>query len=399
MRTLNLTEHEATPARLTQHELDQVLATGIVNVTPRLDGDYELRPESVVGTVVRPRLRLLITPKIGIRNLFFLLSYANGLTSWDDERFPYEEDDDLFGAVAWLFESEVRRASRYGLTRGYRERDETLSTIRGRIDIGAQLRARQGRRFPLECRYQDYTEDSDLNRVLKAAHRRLLRLPRLERELGRRIHRHMRLFNEVEEIDYPPMGVPKLGFNRLNDLWEPPAVLADLILRQDSVRDRTGSALGMSFTVDMNKVFERFVEVVVREEARRHGYVLQPQAPRRLTRSVRMRPDLVIKAAGHDVAVADAKYKELHPADWPHADLYQMLAYCVALRVPRGLLIYAGSRRPRYELVEGNGVTLEIIGIDLGGDFRAALSRTRAAAARVIYQANLQACILGSNAT
>ncbi|MDQ3720486.1 MAG: McrC family protein [Actinomycetota bacterium] len=127
----------------------------------------------------------------------------------------------------------------------------------------------------------------------------------------------------------------------------------------------------------MNMVFERFVEAVVRREARKAGFVFEGQARRKLTASVTMKPDLLVREGARDVAVGDAKYKELAPAAWPHADLYQLIAYCDALQLRRGLLIYAGSRRPRAELVKGTNVLLEIIGIDLTGDHRAVLARAR----------------------
>jgi 5-methylcytosine-specific restriction enzyme subunit McrC len=160
-----------------------------------------------------------------------------------------------------------------------------------------------------------------------------------------------------------------------------------LILRQDSLQDETGSTEGISFTVDMNKVFERFVEAVVAFEARRAGYRLERQARRRLTQSVLMRPDLVLTHGGRDLAVGDAKYKELAPTNWPHADLYQLLAYCDALQLPRGLLIYADSRRPRSEIVEGVNVELEIVGIDIEGDHREVLARAGSAARRLVQHA------------
>jgi len=64
----------------------------------------------------------------------------------------------------------------------------------------------------------------------------------------------------------------------------------------------------------------------------------------------------------------DAKYNEFAPADWPHADLYQLLAYCNGLQLQSGLLIYAGNRRPDKETVFANGIELEIVGVDLEGD-------------------------------
>ena len=328
-------------------------------------------------------------PKIGIRNVFFLLSYALGLADWKSERFPYDEDDDLFRAMARLYQAEFRYASRNGLIRDYQDRNEQLATLRGRIDIAAQVRTWQGRRLPLECRYQDYTEDSRLNRVLKAAHRRLLRLPGLEPDVLRAIRGDLRVFNEVADVHYAPKSVPTLEFDRLNDDWRAAGQLAEMILRQDSLRDVTGSLDALSFTVDMNKVFERFVEAVVRREVRKAGLVFEGQARRKLTASVTMKPDLLLRAGGRDVAVGDAKYKELATAAWPHADLYQLIAYCDALQLGRGLLIYAGSRRPRTELVRGTNVLLEIVGIDLEGDHRKVLARAQAAAGKLIQQAVL----------
>ena len=47
-------------------------------------------------------------------------------------------------------------------------------------------------------------------------------------------------------------------------------------------------------------------------------------------------------------AVIDAKYKAEKPAGYPNADLYQMLAYCTALRLSDGHLVYAkGSAEQR----------------------------------------------------
>src|SRR5262245_9740833 len=114
--------------------------------------------------------------------------------------------------MARLYQAEVRYAARNGLTRDYQDREEQLATVRGRIDIATQVRDLQGRRLPLACRYQDYTEDSELNRVLKAAHRRLLRIPRLGADVLRELRSELRLFSEVEEVDYPPNSVPALRF-------------------------------------------------------------------------------------------------------------------------------------------------------------------------------------------
>lgn len=389
MRTIKLREYQPIPARLTRSEVRQLLGTNLVDLKPLPGEDeYELKAASIVGTVVLPTLRLLIRPKVGLKNLFFLLGYGVELTSWAEERFPYEEDPDLLKAVAYIFEAEVSRAARQGLVRGYQAQHETLTTLRGRIDIAGQIRTRQSRPFPLECAFEEYTEDIELNRVVKAALRSLLRVPRLSLDIVRRLRFRYRIFDEVESIAYGPGSVPDIDFTRLNEHWRPAAELARLILNQESLRDQTGETLGISFTVDMNTLFERFVEEIVGREARRARLQLIAQAPRYLSAGVPMRPDLVLRAGSRDLAVGDAKYKEPGDGRPPNEDLYQLLAYCVSLGLPGGLLIYSGTLEKRYR-VERADIILEATSIDLTGEIEQIETSAREAAKCLVEQAGI----------
>jgi 5-methylcytosine-specific restriction enzyme subunit McrC len=161
-------------------------------------------------------------------------------------------------------------------------------------------------------------------------------------------------------------------------------------LNKQSLRDQEGAVVGTTFTVDMNALFERFVETIVREEAQRAGLRLVAQAPRKLTAEIPVRPDLVLRGEGKDLAVGDAKYKELRPGEWPQADLYQLLAYCVSLGLPAGLLIYASERPLERHVVERAGINLEIVGVEMSGSPRSLEARVREAAGRLVRQAARQ---------
>ena len=367
MQTIELREYQPTSTHLTRSEVRQLLRTGLVDLRPCFEeAEYELTAGSTVGTVVLPTLHLLIRPKVDIRNMLFLLGYGIELASWAKDRFPYEQEPDLLRAVAHMFEAEVSRSARQGLVRGYQARRETLTTLRGRIDVARQFRVRQGRPFPLECSFEEYTEDIELNRVVKAALRRLLQVPGLNPEVTRMLRFRYRLFDDVASIADGPGSIPDIGYTRLNEHWRPAGELARIILNQDSLRDETGGIMGMAFTVDMNELFERFVERIVDREARSAGLRPVPQATRQLSTNVSMRPDLVLQSAGSDLAVGDAKYKDLNTGTPPNDDLYQLLAYCVSLGLKRGLLIYTGELDKRYR-VERAGIVLEAIAIDLTG--------------------------------
>ena len=386
MRTVRLSEYEAKVESLEPTELTALLSTKLVDVRARADGLYELVAGGTVGAVAVPGLQVIVRPKVGLRNTFFLLGYAAGLADWPPERFPYEKDE-FFPAIAWLLEAEVSRALRAGVVRAYQSRSEDLATVRGRINIDLQIKRRPGQDFPLACRFQEYTEDIELNRVVKAAVRRLLRIPALDRLLSMRLWHHLHAFTEVADVDYRPATVPELVFTRLNAAWERAGHLATLVLQADSLRDEVGSTEAVSFTVDMNKVFERFVECIVREEARHHRLELLPRRALRLTERITMRPDLILRRDRDDLAVGDAKYKRLDRRDPPHADLYQLLAYCVGLRLDRGLLIYGEAAEPRIERVLGTDIELEVVGIDLTDSPDHVLESARHAARRLVGQA------------
>ncbi|WP_030923803.1 5-methylcytosine restriction system specificity protein McrC [Streptosporangium amethystogenes] len=88
-------------------------------------------------------------------------------------------------------------------------------------------------------------------------------------------------------------------------------------------------------------------------------------------RRVLLKPDLVryvLGSGGKEVpaAVVDSKYKISTGPDGHGADLYQMLAYCTALGLDRGHLVYAeGSAEPYRHVVHGAGIEITQHAIDL----------------------------------
>lgn len=79
-----------------------------------------------------------------------------------------------------------------------------------------------------------------------------------------------------------------------------------------------------------------------------------------------MVPDLVWYRGGKPLAVVDAKYKVERVAGYPNVDLYQMLAYCTALGLPVGHLVYAkGNEMEQQLVVRGSGVQLHAHALDL----------------------------------
>ncbi len=330
-----------------------------------------------MGSIVARHVRVLLRPKenVGIENVFFLLGFEPDLIDWAKDVFPYPEEEDLLRIIAWMLDREIRRQLRRGLTLGYLDRAEELPTVRGRIDMTKQVSRRQSLMLPLECRYQEFTDDVELNRLLKAACRAVQRSAFADTELALRYRELNLYFRDVTDVEY--QALPDLQFDRLNQHWRAASEIARIVLTRHSLRDDEGSVVASAFLVDMNKVFEKFIETVVQDEARRQGWEVARQTERRLTPSITIKPDLILRRDNRDFAVGDAKYKVLEIDEWPHADLYQLLAYCVGLRLSRGTLIYARSSGPRLEHVEAAGIDLQIVGIDLSRPHEAVLAQAK----------------------
>jgi 5-methylcytosine-specific restriction enzyme subunit McrC len=144
--------------------------------------------------------------------------------------------------------------------------------------------------------------------------------------------------------------------------------LAEVIWQATSPEHRAGSLTASGFLFKLWKIFEDFVVTALAEKLQaRHGRVLR-NYPCHLDRdrAIRMKPDLVWRVNGRPVAVVDAKYKPEKPSGYPDTDLYQVLAYCTALNLPHGHLVYArGNAEPKRHIVRSSGTEIICHALDL----------------------------------
>jgi 5-methylcytosine-specific restriction enzyme subunit McrC len=237
------------------------------------------------------------------------------------------------------------------LLQGYRTTEDTALVVRGRIREAEQVRRRFGTALPVEIAYDEFTTDIPENRLLCAAAERLLRLPGVPRPVrARLLHQRTRLAQVTPLVR--GQRLPEWRPSRLNARYQHALHLAGAILDGASVEHRPGGLRIDGFLFDMNKVFEDFVCIALREALRPYGGrgVLQAKGVHLdEDERVRMRPDFVWYGDGNQgrpLAVADAKYKAEKKEGYPDADLYQMLAYCTALGLPAGHLVYAKGNAP-----------------------------------------------------
>lgn len=349
---------------------------------------YVLTSGSMVGVVRVGDLTVELRPKIGIAPVLFLLSYDLDPRGWRDPPAALARNVNLAEAIVPLFSRAASTALRPGLLHGYRRQEDTLTTVRGRVLMTQQMRARRGLPLPVEVVYDDFTPDIVENQLLRTAVDTLgglrLRHPSSRLSLGR-LHQ---LLQPVSSLQPDRNNVPEPTWSRLNERYRPAVGLARLIVTTAGLEAQAGGEDAAAFVVDMNAVFEGFVRESLREQLHLPRSAF-PAGNGTATlyldtgRHVRLEPDLSWWQHGQCLFVGDCKYKKT-TGSVPNADVYQMLAYLTALNLAEGLLVYAaGEAAPQDVHIDAAGKRIHIRTLDIAQTPTAIISDVKELAALV----------------
>ena len=395
MRHLDLREYEQSePIQVSlgaRRALRDCLPALSIAPAPDSENAYVLTPGATIGAVEVEDLSVSIRPKLGIGRVLFLASYAMGAFRLRDrDRFDFRDEDTLVEALVPGFATAAKRAFAQGLLHGYRTEEETLYVVRGRIRVGEQVRRRYGVPLPIEVRYDDFTEDILMNRLVKAAAARLGLMRIRSRQSRADLGWIDATLDNVAPVEFAPNALPEVSFNRLNEHYREVVALARLILRCSTIETERGATRAAGFLMDMNRVFQDFVTQAIREalglsdrtfrsDSGIRGVTLDERC------SVQLKPDLSWWDGPDCTFVGDAKYKRVVDERVPNADLYQLLAYATALDLPGGLLVYAqGEVDDVVHRVRHAGKRLEVATMDLSGTIENLRERVQELAERVL---------------
>lgn len=291
-------------------------------------------------------------------NLLHLLAYAGHVSIREQEIAPLlQRNLDWFEILTHLFSTHLMRLWQLGPYRHYQTFQEWLPLLKGKWRISRQLR-RPDRKHKFDVVYDEFTADTQLNRVLRFVVERLWTLTRDSQNRQRLdILRHW--MDEVTLL--PSVTVTDAGritLSRLNQQYEPLLNLARLFLDDSSLQLAVGDRTTFAFVFDMNHLFEAFVINMIR----RHRADVLPSALRtsdllprargtvrylacyESRRVFRLEPDLAVRVGDQFPVLLDTKYKALD-AHHPHrnisqSDFYQMYAYAQRYRSRRVILLY-----------------------------------------------------------
>lgn len=243
-----------------------------------------------------------------------------------------------------------------GLVSRYERRTDNLPTLRGKLLTGLQatLNAFHPERF--QCEFDEFTVDTPLNRVLKAAVRRL-----------RGITQHGDNARRLAELDFTLDGVSdvpatalewhRLHFDRANRRYEPLVEMARMVLQNRSQDVTSGSKEGFGLVFDMNELFEEYIGEIARTTFAPDWQVVLQGPQRYLLQDqssgadvFQTKPDITGLRDNKPTWIIDTKWKPLDEQECNHgvgqADVYQMLGYAQRYGVRDIFLLY-----PHHDLV------------------------------------------------
>jgi len=398
MRQIILREYlqeQAVP--LTTEECDAIRRLNTyINVSPTIGvpSYFDLTPSSWIGAIQLPKLAIQIRPKIRIQRVLFLLSYAMDPKHWCDTGFDFGQEDSLVEAVIPGFIFQLKRALRDGILQSYRPEEAALATVRGRIRINDQISRHYGFLLPMEVSYDEFTEDVEENRLIKAALHALEKIYIRSNEIRDQLRHFQSILNSVTLIQYEPRQLPVINYTRLNCRYRPVIELAKLILDSISYDLDYGNVSGAAFMIDMNDVFEKFVLVALREALGLSEWEFPSGNAQNSVfldtgQRVSLKPDLSWWSGSKCVFVGDVKYKRVEVAGIKHPDLYQLLAYTIATGLSGGLLVYASGECPSVvHRIVNSAKELEVTSIDMSGSPQEILTEIARVASTVRRLAN-----------
>jgi 5-methylcytosine-specific restriction enzyme subunit McrC len=354
-------EFRVEPGGLGAHQVDRLLGLA-VNAARQLRLPESavlarthrgLRAQQVVGILAIPGVTLEILPKIegddaSVRGaLIRMLSVAYDLRVSEGELSSLEvQRHDFLELLIRLFCDRLLGAVKQGLSRMYLERSEDLMVYRGRLEVKRQLTSHAARPDRLACRFDELSEDTPLNRVVKAA---VLRLSRISRSGG-----NMRLLDELaSRLEMAretarPLSEP-VRLDRSNAAFHQVYELARLFLSGDWQSTMGGHASGFALLFPMNDLFESYIGRMLRRSVAPNPVRLQDRRHHALQHiggggAFALRPDIVIEL-DHGPLIVDTKWKRLDLSEGTNfgvaqSDVYQMPAYAHAYRAVRLVLLY-----------------------------------------------------------
>ncbi len=323
---------------------------------------------------------------IPIKNLYYMLSYAFHLLNEQGYKNLATEDFKNAGDLcAAILIRGISYQLKRGLGREYISETDTISAIRGKIEITESIKNQSMIRSQMACTYDEFSVDSPLNKIIKSTIMLLLKAD-ISTQRKKDLRKLMVYFADVSVIDVHSINW-SVNYNRNNQTYRLLITICHLVVKGLLQTNNDGSVKMMEFIDEqrMCRLYEKFIL----EYYKKHYYPRLKASASQIdwalddgigTMLPTMQSDIMLSCEGKTLII-DAKYYahtmqvqyDIHTL---HSNnLYQIFTY-VKNKATKGgevsgMLLYAKTDEEIYPNNEyqmsGNKITVRTL--DLNCDF------------------------------
>ena len=196
-----------------------------------------------------------------------MLSYAfQVLQEQGYKNIETEEFDNAAELCAAILSKGVSLQIKRGLGREYVETTEPLSTPHGRICISESIKTRSMLKRQLVCSYDDFSENSYLNRIIKTTMELLLRSD-IEKTRKKELRKLLMFFGNVDTLNVHTINW-RIRYNRNNQTYKMLISVCYLVIKGLLQTNTDGTMRLMDFLDEqrMCRLYEKFILEYYRKE-------------------------------------------------------------------------------------------------------------------------------------
>lgn len=211
-----------------------------------------------------------------IRNIYYMLAYAfqelrqNNYAEIEGETF-----EDIYDLFAEILAKGISYQLKQGLYREYVAKNDSILTIKGKIDINGTIANRVRNHHHISCNYDELSENNVYNQILMTTAAILIRHSDVKKDKKAKLKQMMLFFQNVQPIDIHTIRWNALRFDRNNRNYRMLTYLCYFIVSEWLMTTEEGKYKMREFSDDhMCRLFEKFVL----EYYKKHHPELKPSA-------------------------------------------------------------------------------------------------------------------------
>lgn len=204
---------------------------------------------------------------IPIQNVYYMLSYAfRVLNEQGYKNIATEQFHNTAELMAAILAKGITVQIKRGLGKEYIPQTESLSALRGKIDIAESIKTQTMLRKQMICTFDEFSVNSTMNRIIKSTVDILLRSD-ISKARKKELRKLMVYFGEVEPIDLYTANW-NIQYNRNNQTYRLLISICYLVVKGLLQTNSDGSTKLMDFIDEqrMCRLYEKFILEYYRKE-------------------------------------------------------------------------------------------------------------------------------------